>query len=353
MQKGLTQAQLSQSLGMERTMIAKIESGQRKVTALELASLAHELGRRLEWFVMPRPASVTQYRSGEPNADVSEIDVVAEQAIADVELLRELGHLDVPHRPTVAERPTSADATEILAQRVRTMAGMEAAQPVADLSVSAWTLGLVAFAEPLDGGADGASITNDDWGVAIINSTHKLGRRRLALAHELCHFVIGDRYVQDFRIDQPAAADQHEARMDRFARAFLMPGDAVQQMWHGLLPHGLRHAAVVMASTFRVDMSTLAKRLHQDLSLITQAQADDVRTVRTNRADIIENDLYVPSDLEGVALAPDFVRGVLRAYRADDISASRALSLLRGTFQASDLPALAPVDEGALWSLTR
>lgn len=51
LQKGLTQAQLSQSLGMERSVLAKIESGQRKVSALELADVARELGRRFEWFV--------------------------------------------------------------------------------------------------------------------------------------------------------------------------------------------------------------------------------------------------------------------------------------------------------------
>ncbi len=74
--------------------------------------------------------------------------------------------------------------------------------------------------------------------------------------------------------------------------------------------------------------------------------------VRTNRSDIVENDLYVPHDLEGTWLHPEYERAVLRAYRVDDVTSARALSLLRQNFSEDDLPGRATVDEGSLWALT-
>lgn len=353
MQKGLTQAQLSQSLGLDRSALAKIESGQRKVSALELAGIARELGRRLEWFVLPRPTGAPQHRGAStPEWVGSEIDVVLEQALADVNLLAELDHLQVPRRPQILRRPGTSAEAEALAEPARRLCDIGQSAPVASLTTATWKIGLVAFAEPLDGGADAASTSSNEWGVAVINASNAVGRRRLALAHELCHYLINDGYVEDFRIDAPNSEDQHEARMDRFARAFLLPATPVSEQWERLRAEGVRRAAVRLASTFRVDMSTLAHRLHNDLGLVDQSTAAEIRKVHTNRSDIVEYDLHIPHDLEGVWLHPEYERAVLRAYRADDITSARALSLLRHTFDDDDLPAQPTVDEGALWALT-
>ena len=48
---GKTQAELAESVGLERSMLAKIESGTRKLSATELVELAEQLGRPLDWFV--------------------------------------------------------------------------------------------------------------------------------------------------------------------------------------------------------------------------------------------------------------------------------------------------------------
>ncbi|MBK8463286.1 MAG: ImmA/IrrE family metallo-endopeptidase [Nigerium sp.] len=202
------------------------------------------------------------------------------------------------------------------------------------------------------GFADAATASNGSWGVALINSANHVGRRRLSLVHELGHYLFNDGYVEDFRIDAPEQ-DQHEARLDRFARAFLLPADAVSKRWNELHPTGLRQAAVLLASAFRVDMSTLARRLHTDLGLVDAPTADQIRKISTNQADIVENDLYVPHDLSDTWLHPEYVNATLRAYRADDLTASRALSLLRQTFSVDDLPAHTTLDEGALWTLTQ
>lgn len=352
MQRGLTQAQLAQAIGLERTALAKIEAGQRKISALELAALASELGRRLEWFVLPRTAAVVQHRgSTAPGWVSSDIDVLLEQAVADSSLLVELGHLTMPQRPRAWDPPDSADAAEDLAAAARRLCGIDGGTAVADLTGAVQTVGLLPFAEPLDGGAHAASTSVDDWGVALINSTGAVGRRRLALAHELGHYLVNDGYVEDFRLDSPGDS-RHESRLDRFARAFLLPPE-VQHAWERHSPRGVRTAAVLVASSFRVDMGTLARRLSTDLGVVDASAAAEIRDTRTTRADIVENDLFVPHDLEGTWLSADYQRAVMRAFRSEDISESRALSLLRGTYEAADLPELPRLDERALWALTQ
>lgn len=353
MHHGLTQVQLAQAVGLERSALAKIEAGQRKVSALELARIAQELGRRLEWFVLPRPASVQHRGATTPEWVSSSLDVVLEQAMSDTDLLIELGHLSASARPGVLDRPETLREAEALAGTARRLCGLDDTSPVTDLAGAAYAVGLLAFAEPVAGAADAASTSNNSWGVALINSSNQVGRRRLALAHELGHYLLNDGYVEDYRIDAATATSEHEVRLDRFARALLLPGPAVVDRWQALSPGGVRQAAVLIGSVFRVDMSCLARRLHSDLGVVDAATADQVRGVHTNQADIVENDLYVPHDLEGTWLPPEYTKAVLRAYRADDVTDSRALSLLRHTFTADDLPAHAPLDEGALWALTQ
>ena len=222
MTKGLNQTQLAQALGIDRTALVRIEKGERRVTALELLDIAGELGRRVEWFLTPRASAIVRHRGTDPEdlAAVRPIDVELETLSGDVALLEELGRLQLDDRPTVLARPgTSAEAEE-LGLRIRALAGVEDG-PVSDLVGVGQRLGLLAFS--LDLGrvdADAASMVQGGHGIALINGSPAVGvgRRRLALAHELAHFMVDDQYQTDFRVDARAEADRHENRMDRAAR---------------------------------------------------------------------------------------------------------------------------------------
>lgn len=219
MTKGLNQTQLAQALGIDRTALVRIEKGERRVTALELLDIAGELGRRVEWFLTPRASAIVRHRGTDPEdlAAVRPIDVELETLSGDVALLEELGRLQLDDRPTVLARPgTSAEAEE-LGLRIRALAGVEDG-PVSDLVGVGQRLGLSAFS--LDLGrvdADAASMVQGGHGIALINGSSAVGvgRRRLALAHELAHFMVDDQYQTDFRVDARAEADRHENRMDR------------------------------------------------------------------------------------------------------------------------------------------
>ena len=65
-ESGLTQAQLASAVGLERSALAKIETGVRRVSAVELVAIARELRRRVEWFVEPGPPSIVSYRASKP-----------------------------------------------------------------------------------------------------------------------------------------------------------------------------------------------------------------------------------------------------------------------------------------------
>jgi Zn-dependent peptidase ImmA (M78 family) len=141
-----------------------------------------------------------------------------------------------------------------------------------------------------------------------------------------------------------------EHRLDRFARALLLPRERIPTAWTEAQEQGegLRTTVVRMASDFMVDMATLAHRL-LELGLIDAEQADRVRRVRTEKADILEQDLVIRKELCPGSLPREYEKAVLRLYRQESISAARALDLLLDTWKEEDLPELAPLPKEAIW----
>jgi Zn-dependent peptidase ImmA (M78 family)/DNA-binding XRE family transcriptional regulator len=340
---GLKQGELASRVNLDRTAVNKIESGLRKVTALELSDIARALDVRMSsFFAEPTPALVS-YRSNQASdAADSKIDQLLANIAADVEFIQTLAPAELG-LPTDAgsplPRPVSMSDADDLAATARTMLGVDTAEPVLDLVDKLASIGLLAFLIDLGvDTADAGTILLRQGGVSLVNGHNKVGRCRLALAHELGHFLVADQYTIDWRV-----ADLHdgeiESRLDRFARSLLLPEPGVRAAWASHESRELRETAVLLASHFRVDMATLARRL-EELQLIDSSAAAVVRRVTTTRADIVEFGLYVPSDLEGICLPVPYQKAVLRAFRDERISRERALELLKGTFADSDLPAL-------------
>lgn len=348
---GLTQAQLASAVGLNRSTLTKVEGGTRRVSALELARIAEEVDERIEWFVTDPPPSILSHRNlAEPGAPSSAIDRAAERAARYVEFL--LRHDDRWNltMPAPLERPDSVDAAEGAAARARTLLGLGKTEPVRDCPSAVATVGLLAFSFDLGPeAADAASILLPSGGIALLNGRLHVGRRRLALAHELGHYLFADEYAVDWRIAAQDDDAAWETRLDRFARAVLLPPAGVRNAWSRARDRGnMRTAAVRVASEFCVDMSTLARRL-LELRCVSPGEAEQVRTVRTTKADIVELDLVVRDELAAPALPRPYVQSVLRLYRDETVSAARALDLLFDTWGESDLPALPPLPEGAIW----
>jgi Zn-dependent peptidase ImmA (M78 family)/DNA-binding XRE family transcriptional regulator len=354
---GLKQGELAGLVGLDRTVLNKVEAGARKVTALELSDIAQALGVRMSsFFDEPLPALVAHRSSQGLDTTDSKIDRLLAGLSTEVEFVQSLapqelrlneaalraGALPYPHPNTHVE-------AEELAVRVRTSLEFKADEPITDLVSFVAAVGLMAFSFDLGADtADAGTILSRDGGVCLVNSYNKIGRRRLALAHELGHYLVADEYTIDWRV-----ASQNgdiEARLDRFARALLLPEAGLRAAWPKYLAsHEVREAAVLTASEYRVDMATLARRL-REVGLIDSNGAALIRQVSTTRADIIEFGLNVPREMEGTTLPVVFQKAVLRLFRDERISRERALMLLQGTFDEDDLPARRPRREDEIWT---
>jgi Zn-dependent peptidase ImmA (M78 family)/DNA-binding XRE family transcriptional regulator len=348
--RGLNQADLGERLQLDRTMVNKIENGTRKVSALELSQIADALRVRMaSFFATPVPAIVSHRSAQGLEVVDSKIDATLEELVADVELVQDLGALN--RREVQAAQmdvpQTRADA-ELMAERARTSVGLDESSPAYELQRLFGDAGLFVFTRDLgtDTADAGTVLLRDATGVSVVNSAQKVGRRRLAAAHEFGHFLVCDDYSVDW--DVTAGGQQTEALLDYFARAFLLPDRGLRGLWSRTTADGLRGAAVVAASTFRVDMATLARRLI-DLDLVTGAEAGQIRQFRTTSADMIEHDLYSHDEMAGTTQPRRYQQAVLRLVRDEQISGVRALELLWGTVEENDLPAPHISTDADIW----
>ncbi|HEX3589104.1 MAG TPA: XRE family transcriptional regulator [Pseudonocardiaceae bacterium] len=357
---GVSQDELGRTIGLERTAVNKIEGGIRKVTALELSDIAAAIGVRMSTLLDETIPALVSHRSSQGLDTVdSQIDALLAKLASEVEFVGSLGGEQTmlgageDVRRSDLHPPSSNVAAEALAGQARALMDLEAEEPIGTLSNDVATIGLLAFSRDIGKDtADAGMISSPHCGVALVNSYMKVGRRRLALAHELGHYLIADDYTVDWRVSEYTDQDvPMESRIDRFARALLLPETALTREWPEMVERfGVRGAAIFLASKFRVDMATLAARLN-DMRLVDGTVIASVRRSRTNKADIVEMGLYVPpEELEGTTVPLTFSRAVLRLVRDERVSRERALDLLQGTFDDADLPDIRERRHDEIWN---
>ncbi|MFC0006968.1 helix-turn-helix domain-containing protein [Micromonospora siamensis] len=351
---GLTQEELAAQISIDRSALAKIEKGSRRVSALELARIAHVLQERIEWFVLDTPPAIVSHRNvTEPGAASPAIDQVAERIAWHVEFVDKNDDRLALVSPEFMARPRSPEEVEKAAATARRLLRLDTSEPCFDVSKRLAHVGLFTFAFDLGAdAADAASLHLRQGGIALINGHLHVGRRRLAAAHEFGHYLFADEYTVDWRVGESEDDAAWEARLDRFGRALLLPPQAVRASWSTLRSQGddLRTASVKLASAFRVDMSTLARRL-LELELVPPSEAHRVRQTRTTRADIIEFNLLVNDELAAPHLPQAYQAAVLRLYRQETVTAARATDLLFDTWDEDDLPELPKLPQSAVWNL--
>lgn len=348
----LTQAALAAATSLDRSALAKVELGTRRVSALELARIADAVGSRIEWFVEEAPAAIVSHRNREaPGAASPTVDVLLERLARNTEFLQNQDHALQLLQFNPLERPSSDAAADEAASSVRSFLDLDDRQPVLDIASHAPNAGLLLFSVDLGPDtADAASIALRTGGVALVNGFMQVGRRRLAAAHELGHHVFADEYAVDWRLATNDDNGPWEARLDRFARALLLPAAGAAASWRELheTSENLRITAVRMASQFRVDMTTLSRRL-SELELVTSSEAQTIRQVRTTKADIVEYNLIPRDELAAPALPDVYVKAVLHLYRADSITGERAIDLLLNSWPEDELPDRPRLRADAIW----
>ncbi|WP_245732984.1 XRE family transcriptional regulator [Lentzea jiangxiensis] len=351
---GMTQAGLAAAIGIDRSALAKIENGTRRVSALELARIAEATRERIEWFVLQVPEAIVSHRNmQDPGAESPVIDRIVETFAWNTEFLLKHDDRLRLESPGPLAKPGTNDEAERTAREARKLMGLGPSEPLLNIVEAVAKIGLFTLSRDLGpDAADAASVLLARGGVAVINGHLLVGRRRLALAHELGHYLFADEYTVDWRIAEKDDDNAWESRLDRFARAVLLPADGLTEAWHTARKDGdLRTTAVKVASKFRVDMSTLSRRLVETGVLGTH-DAASVRSVRTTKADIIELNLVTRDELAATSLSLEYQQAVLRLYKQEVISPARATELLYDTLNEDDLPPLPPLPESAIWDFT-
>ncbi|HWE88647.1 MAG TPA: helix-turn-helix transcriptional regulator, partial [Pseudonocardiaceae bacterium] len=168
---GRTQVELASAISMDRSALAKIESGTRRVTALELARIADAVNARIEWFLEDAPPAIVSRRNTqEPGAPSPRIDMMVERITREVELLARYDTRFVLGVSPEREMPTDAAAAETLAGEARGFMGVDGDGPCTQLADKVAAIGLLVFSFDLGvESADAATILLRSGGVSVVN----------------------------------------------------------------------------------------------------------------------------------------------------------------------------------------
>jgi Zn-dependent peptidase ImmA (M78 family) len=329
---------LADRVGLDRTMIAKVEAGRRRLDALELARVSAALGVPMRLLVEDRPAVIS--RRAVPLTEESDTavarnserlnDVLAEWLL-DVRQLIELSVLEPTPPLGYPHAVTGADDARRAAWWLRDRLGLGSGPVDSMLGVCERAGQLVLVT---DAPGDGASVIDHDVAVAVVSLTGDPGRRRTTAAHELGHLVIGDEYSSDLGVH--ASRGRREAAIDAFAAEFLLPADVIAGAG---AQRPLRDRLVELAARYRTSWSLTLKQADR----ARVVDADTRRRLNQSaptRVEFLEAVGWTPQpDLDAVRVPPGYAHAVLEAWRRDLVTAARAVELMRGQIRQDDLPA--------------
>lgn len=331
----MTQADLAKAVGLDRTAVAKLEVGTRRVSASELVAIAAAVDRPIDWFVSESPPAVLSRRSDAAAGGRSRsLDLKVERLARDVSFLVDQAVLTESAARVTLQLPTDLAGTEALAAQARSMMGSSDG-PLYDLQRAVERVGLLAFCLDLgETGGDAAYVEVDNLGVALLNGYADPGRRRFNLAHELGHHLFGDAYASEVAIN---TGSETELLINAFAVHLLLPRQEVTEEWRTSAGTDPRLAAVALSFKFRASWTATCKQL-RTLGLIDDQQRVHFVANRPTAADAIALGERWVAELESPTIPPEYGKRVIAAYEAGKLAAAKTVELLWGTVSIADLP---------------
>ena len=326
---GLNQTDLASRLGVARTTLAEIETGERKVTADELYRLADLLHRPLDYFFDPREVgALFAFRLTGKEAEETARGALVhlESRLNDLRRLEQFSGVRVTSRlkqyridrwrnPTVAGRAVAS------MERPRLRLGNS---PVPDLrAVLERRVNLLAFGDYRPKGEfSGAFGSDGERSVLLVNPLHIGGRVNFTLAHEYGHALIRGHGVQvELR---GAAQDAEEQFANAFAASFLMPREAIEEAveYTGIdLADISADQVLVLASQFAVSFAAMLGRL-EHFGVVDRTLGAKLR--KATKPVIRLRELGLPDQRQEFApLPPAFQMMTFMAFHKGAISRSR------------------------------
>ena len=242
----ITQETAGEVLGLQRSAISLMESGQRQVSTLELTRLADLYGRAVEWFVNPnipveQEDPVVALFRADPGL---QSEVVQRQALRCLRLLREgaslrqligrrsavsLPRYELPPPRSVGQAIAQGQLVAVQERRRLDLGNAPVKVPETLAHQNMWTTALSLPSE-----ISGLFLSSPDFGVAILaNLTQPPVRRRFSYGHEYGHALM-DRNEPATVTSVHNAKTRTEQRANAFAAAFLMPEEGVRGFLHHL-----------------------------------------------------------------------------------------------------------------------
>ncbi|MER7441277.1 helix-turn-helix domain-containing protein [Micromonospora avicenniae] len=338
MSLGMSQQDLATTVGLDRTMLAKVEAGSRRLDGLELARLSRALRVSMEFLIQPRPAvlsrrvaPLTEETDTEAARSSERLEIALVEWLRNVQQLVDLGVLQArpllryPHAVT-----SEADAREA-ARWLRQQFGL-GDEPIDSLMDVGERAGQWILVTDLPG--DGASLVDSDLAVAVVSTTGDPGRRRATAAHELGHLIIGDEYSTDLGVS--ASRADREAAIDAFAAELLLPAQSIAAATAD--EPASRDQIVAYAARYRTSW-LLALRQAEQAGVIDAATRKAWSQARPTHAEFMEALGWVPQpDLGSVRVPPSYAHAVMEAWRTNRITRTRAIELMHGQIADADLP---------------
>ena len=318
--RGMTQAQVAQALGVSRSLLGFYETGERPVPGNVRARLLAFYGASESSGSSPASPSVL-LRSNREHlnpAGVGELNILDGVLELYVELLNELRFepcalLESPFE-AVAARSQKAEA-EYEGRRARAWMSSEVASfadPLEAVNRVVMVFQLPMGAD-LDSAPSGFFFKHPQAGLTIaVNSEMTLGRQHFSVAHELAHALYHSQSLSG--IVSPAViasgVDGRERFANQFAVEFLMPADAVVGAvkalpgWASKAP--VEQRVLLVQREFAVSYSSAAFRM-RNLGLISQ---DELDRAQTHRPTAVAHSLgWAPSPLDFVPDLADRLAG--------------------------------------------
>jgi transcriptional regulator with XRE-family HTH domain/Zn-dependent peptidase ImmA (M78 family) len=337
---GLTQEELAARVGLDRTMIAKIESGSRRIDALELIRLSSALKVPLDYLLRSSPPVLSR-RAGviteDTDTEVARLSERLEVAlVAWLHEVQQLIELDVlqpkPLLRTMASVDSTMSARELaLWVRGELGCGLEAIDSLLGLCERAGQYVLVTEVP-----GDGASVVDGDVAAAVVSLGIDPGRRRATAAHELGHLVIGDEYSNDLGVH--ASRADREAILDAFAAELLLPSQILTKAARS--DDGItREQLIGLAARYRTSWSLAIRQADHAGVLSALARREWGRSTPT-RGEFMEAVGWAPQpDLASIRVPPAYAHAVMEAWKRGAVTATRAVELMHGQISVADLPA--------------
>lgn len=288
----LTQEQVAEHLGLPRTAVVNIESGERAVSTHELTQLARFFGRSISELLVDTPdtddALVVLHRLDEEFVDDSDVhrEVTSHVAICraghGLKELLGLPEEDGPPDYHMGEPESTMEAVEhgtFVASQERKRLSL-GSNPLPDLAKLIATQGVWAAKAKLPDEMSGVFLHDATFGSAIlINQDHPLSRRRFSFAHEYAHALLDRRATASVSTNKNRK-DYREVRANAFAASFLLPGEGVRAF--------LRHRRKALPSRIdQVVYDPLTEHNHDAVEARARTTASDTRVTYQDVASLM------------------------------------------------------------------